>query len=224
MKKILLVLLIAGGLTSCFKEEKEFTRSYVLSYYGMDNIDLGGNYYEKTIYILTFTRYELGHYKSTGAKKQVYDALCEKHGDMTFLREQVTWGPGGPVTVEFLGIDFLSIDITSDSAFDEEHPAGVSLGDIVLFNSYSVKPYIDSGYTSTYDNDVYHPVNKHLSDLTQDDLILIGKYKYSSGDPDYIGKLTFDKEPTLSKIHTFTVTMTADDGRVFTDSIEMTFE
>jgi hypothetical protein len=221
MKKILLVLLIACGLVSCLREKKVFLRSYIMSYYGIEGISLKEDSGErKSMSIYGTDAYFLGDYKSTGTEKGVYDALCEKHGDMTFLRDFFIRDGFGPHSTDAIGVDFLSIDITSDSPFDEEHPAGVSLGDIVKLSSYSLKPYIDSGYT--YINNYgyhrnYHSFDKYFSELTSDDLMLLGRSAY-------IGDLEFDGEPTLSKTHTFTVTMTADDGRVFTASIEMTFE
>lgn len=175
-------------------------------------------YYEVEISISFRGEGGLGNYKSTGALKESYDALCEKHNDMTFLRETVTWGPSGPREVYLLGVDFLSIDITSDSDFDDEHPAGSSLGDIVKLNSYSLKPYIDSGYKLLAPNGtVYHPVYEFVSELTPEQLILLGQR-------DYIGSLRFETQPTLSKTHKFTVTMIADDGREFTASIDMEFD
>jgi hypothetical protein len=188
-------------------------------YYDMEEISLKENYDEREcIDIYISNDYKLGGYGSTGTQKEVYDALCEKNNDMTYLRDFVIFDGYRPFQTSCIGVDFLSIDITSDSPFDEEHPAGVSLGDIVTFSSSSLKPYIDSGYTFTRDNgSVYHSIRKHLNELSQEDLILLGQ-------PPHIGILLFDSEPTLSKTHTFTVTMTADDGRVFSDSIEMTFE
>jgi hypothetical protein len=221
MRKLLLILLIVCGLMSCLKsvDEKEFLRSYVMTYMGTEGIFLNGYDDSNGIREITISpaeKYHLGSYYSKETKKDVYDALCEKHGDMTFMRDFVVQDGFGEYSTSNIGVDFLSIDITSDSPFDEEHSAGVSLGDIVTFSSYSLKPYIDSGYTDLYDNNVYHPIVEQLSELTPNDLILLGM-------DTYIGTLVFDSEPTLSKTHTFTVTMTADDGRVFSDSIEMTF-
>jgi hypothetical protein len=193
-------------------------------YDGIDRISLEEESGErKSIYINNSNGYRLASRNSEGSEKKIYDDLCEKHNDMTYLRDFVIFDGYMPFQTNCLGVDFLSIDITSDSSFDDEHPASVSLGDIVTFSSYSLKPYIDSGYKNLYDNDVFHPVVKRLSELTTNDLILLGGSSHGYAPHTYICELTFDSEPILSKTHTFTVTMTADDGRVFSDSIEMTF-
>lgn len=162
-------------------------------------------------------------------KKAAYDALCEKHGDMTFDRiiKIQPWE-----NVMYPAVDFVSIKVTSDADFDAEHPEGEPLNDILTFDSCSAKPYIDSGYTE-YDKaaDIrkYSVINKNLAEVTVDDLTLLGTGQtgyepVERRDVGYLGILIFNKEPTLSKTHTFTVTMTADDGRVFEASVDMEFE
>lgn len=54
-------------------------------------------------------------------------------------------------------------------------------------------------------------------------MLLIGA-GYQTGYLQRLCILKFETPPTLSKTHTFTVTMTANDGRVFSDSVRMTFE
>lgn len=223
MKKFLLLLLVTVGLSACFKDSKEFLRSYVMYYYDAAEMDLTLSY-GNNIDIYFGELSSLGDYKSTGALKKSYDALCEKHNDMTFLRDFVVRDAYGPHSTEQLGLDFLSIDIVSDSDFDAEHPTNTSLSDVVMFYSYSLKPFIDSHYELRYNGGVYHPIEEKISNLSANQLVLLGRKANVGFWPMYIGTLVFEKEPDLSKTHTFTVTMTADDGRIFTASIDMEFE
>ncbi len=87
-----------------------------------------------------------------------------------------------------------------------------------MFESISLKPYIDSGYTLEIPyRDEHEPkysrIEGQVSELTPDQLIMLGPTS-----------LRFESLPTLSKNHRFTVTMTADDGREFKASIDMRFD
>lgn len=213
MKKYLSILLVSLSLlVSCQKEETYYLRSFVMKYMDAQSISL--REYSNGISIRADFLSSLGDFQSTGQLRESYDALCRKHNDMTFMRKKTVFPYSWTTNI---GIDFLSIDVISDSDFDAEHPANTSLADVVIFSSHSLKPFIDSGYESKYDGREYHPFKDVISNLSSEQLILLGK-------DNYIGSLTFNAEPTSSKTHKFTVTMTADDGRVFTASIDKKFE
>jgi hypothetical protein len=224
MRKLLLVLALSALFAGCEEKIGEggtyyiFLRSYVTCYHDVQDIQLWNyNYYispsqgVKGI-VLGFRGDEIGNFESTGAEKETYDALCEKYGDMTFNRDVKMFTNLPNDLPNALSVDFVSVDITSNADFDAGHLAGSSLGDIVMFNAWSFKPYIDSGYTSNDGCWIWELV----SELTPAQLTLL---EYQDGPT-----LWIQTAPTLSKTHTFTVTMTADDGRVFSDTIEMTFE
>ncbi len=219
MKRIVLFILVVFSLISC-KKETVFLRSYVTRYIGVDEIMLKESDLNSGYINILYKGYNLGNYYDTGKLKESYDALCEKHNDMTYNRE-VTLIVGDEYYTPCIGADFTSIDVVSNSDYDEVHLAESSLGDIVLFMSQSLKPFIDSNYTSQCEYNIYcaSPVENLLTELTPDQLTMLGEFGYSA-----IGSLKFTTQPTLSKTHKFTVTMTADDGRVFTASIDMTFE
>ncbi len=203
-------------------EEKIFLRSYVMGYYDAEKMELkeqsNSEAYDTGILILFTPSSSLGRYDSTGELKESYDALCEKHNDMTFKQTITLRRDMGEHGTSNLGVDFTSIDVVSDADFDDEHPAGESLGDIVTFSSISLKPYIESGYKVKDNGSEYHSVEGLVSELTAEQLILLGE-------DDYAGNLYFEREPTLEKSHTFTVTMTPEgDREPFTASIEWTFE
>lgn len=232
------ILAIAFSLCSCERKPDEggggdpvylYLRSYIMTYYDFEALELTLSMDGEIIIneypnegvdgVLGSRNKWLGSYNSTGAMKVAYDALCEKHNDMEYNRDFVVFDGFGPHHTYGLGVDFTSIDIVSNADFDDEHPAGSSLGNIVAFRSLSLKPFIDSNYTIEGDTpERYTVIQGLLFELTPEQLVLLGR-RY--GD---LATLSFEKEPTLSKTHTFTVTMTADDGRVFKDTVEMTFE
>jgi hypothetical protein len=234
MKKIIIPVLTVLFACSCGRKidggdpETIFLRSYVMTYYDFEGLSLTlsdneiimNEYPHAGVDGVVGSRNKwLGSYNNTGAMKEVYDALCEKHNDMNFNRNFAVFDGFGPHHTYCIGVDFVSIDIVSNADFDEDHPAGSSLADLVMFETLSLKPYIDSGYTIENSFiDHFSHIECLMSSVTPDQLTLLG-HRYQD-----FGRLAFENEPTLSKSHRFYVTLTADDGRVFTDSIQMTFE
>ncbi len=223
---IIFILILCGCYREVTKPSEIYLRSYVMSYYDVDGIVLTAYKESARITVNNLVDGWIGGYTDEGEKKEAYDALCEKHGDMTFCRTVLKM-PGEYVA--YPGVDYVSIEITSDADFDDRHPAGSSLADIATFISSSVKPYIDNGYVYPIYGDPGSAVKKLVSDLIPEDLVLTGEDRVTAYRPipavvGYFGALEFRQKPTLSKTHTFTVTLTADDGRVFSDTVEMTFE
>jgi hypothetical protein len=127
-----------------------------------------------------------------------------------------------------VGIDFKSVEVISDSDFDDQHSAGSSLGDIVLFKAKSFYPYIIGGYqpkNCLYDEKL-RPIERVVSDLIEEDLIMLafGGTQIPDGVHDTTVNILFTTSPILSKTHNITVTMTADDGRVFEDTVQVSWE
>jgi hypothetical protein len=205
--------LVGGG-------EDVFTRSYVMEYYKPTGIKLSVRQYSNTKNYLIFyfspSSYVGGYTDEAGTKeRELYDALCEKNGDMTFNRKVFISDVSRPPA--YMSTNMVSIDVVSNADFDEQHPAGTSLADIISLYGDTAKPYIDSGYTE-YKGLNYYPIRKILSEITPDDLILFGDGRFTSV------YLHFDSQPTLSKEHTFTLTVIDDEGTTMSDSIEKTFE
>lgn len=127
-------------------------------------------------------------------------------------------GPIIPVETNFSILnEFQKIRFVSDSDFDEQHKAQMSLADIVMFAGASPYDFIAGGYRNAYkwdDTDIefykkgvctyrygYAPIYKRLSEMEATDYLLIH--------PDFC--LVFLKQPTLSKTHRLTLTIT--DGK-----------
>jgi hypothetical protein len=236
MKKVaVLFCLLALLLVGCDKVEKGFFRSYINTYYSYNdlllsitdsgNIQISGADFQK-------------HYswKSKGRDKEIYDSLCVIHDDMTYnrLRDYIDAPEWGHCTM----FDIKSITVFSNSDFDESHPAGVSLNDIIRFISATPKKFIDSGYTLYYDwlNNTpasfkhesemenfknnpecssYFPIDKKLSEIDEKEMTLLF--------PQHLGYLIFESEPTVNKLHTLMITITLSNGKTITHLITKEF-
>lgn len=143
--------------------------------------------------------------------------------------------------------DFVSIDIVSENDWDESHPAGTSLNDVFRFASSSPYKYIASGYKKSYfwmneelpeyvhkyyagvaydrayDEKSMHLVHGLVSELSSDDLILLGDC--IEGMPKYVrlGALFPVNKPTGSKTHNLTLTMVDTEGNVLTATAKINF-
>lgn len=115
---------------------------------------------------------------------------------------------------------FRTMKLVSDTDFDEQHRAGISLADIVMFAGASPYDFIACGYRNAYEWDDtqiefykngaytykygYAPVYKVLAEMDATDYRLIH--------PGFC--LLFLKQPALSKTHNLTLTVTDDKGTV----------
>lgn len=154
------------------------------------------------------------------------NTIYEQIGDTTYNRVK-TGGDRAVVN------NFTSIDIISSAQFGQI-PAGESLASKVVFYGATIKPYLDSGYTTLGNwsvwgdyledgwfgsNDCYEewtPIVKKISEMTSDDLQLLG-YRTPTIE------IHFTEVPEVKK-HTFTVTITDTIGRKIIDSIDYVFE
>jgi hypothetical protein len=222
-----------GGKDSGLR--KIYTEHYVLDYYDTQSIKLsydinyGANYYNlpntKLINIYTVNSRSTGipeYDDGANVDKAKYEALCEKHVDIGYNR-YINWPTPGRYFTKY---DFTAVSITSDVDYDSEHPAGAELGDIVRFVSMSPIKYIRSGYADlaiwdqgeTEIKYASHKLDKLVSELVPDDLVLIGGGKF------WLADLEFSSDPTLAKVYNITVKMTTDTGIVLQDTVQVSWE
>lgn len=232
MKKTLLIATLLALLSGCDEHEVRddfgvYRRSYAMMFSETKNVELTESVHKPSIFIqinLDMSS-SCSLYSETADGKKGYDAMCQKYGDMTYNREGVVYPGGDP---SFQMYSFISVDIISDAAYNDSHPAGTSLADLFIFDAKSSKPYIDSGYKKyetvwEVDGSIlryeHYPVHKKVSDLKPYDLMMLyGEWNC------IVGRFYFKSLPNLSKTHTFTVTFTDERGETFSDSIQMTFE
>ncbi len=167
-----------------------------------------------------------------GDKKDRFDALSLKHDDTSFNQEVMSGDacPNGPHN--YLGFDFLSITVTSDADFDEAHPAGTPLNDIVQFIAYTPYPFIQNGYQYTApESDALARwkeektlINKPLSECTPEDFILtlglMDNWICCNQDISAC-YLVVKATPTLSHQHVLKVTIVDDMEQTWHASIDI---
>ncbi|GHU86852.1 hypothetical protein FACS1894153_4470 [Bacteroidia bacterium] len=183
---------------------------------------------------------------------KMYDSISELNKDVHFAEPKYL-GYGKNETRSGINIGFntniISINIKSDKAFDEYHSIGQNLNDIVQILSLSSLTYIESNYKQEYNwsqtekdsliskdsfflksdfwntnYKYYQPICRYLSEITTEEMQFMYVQKFNF--PGYIPPLFylhFTQEPTISKTHNLTVTITLRDGRIFEKSIEKTF-
>ena len=243
MKRLILLSISAMLLsTGCDVSKTRLFKSYITEYSYNKNIELKitnkGNiaiyrkYTSEDDHIKTASYYS----KSKGEEKKRYDELCKIHNDLSYNKKR------SYIVVPIWGIcsaiDFREIDVISDKDFDSEHPAGMSLKDIVRFVSVSPKKFIDSGYKETFNWEKnepnffakdsmiptmfqpeswnYFPINGLLKDIGTDEMQMLPE--------DTHGILFFDKEPTAEKEHTLTVTIDIGERKKLVRTITKVFK
>ena len=221
MKKMVLSLIAIFLIFSgCNVFKTELFRSFVIRYYEPQEVFMfetpDGNiivsYNEATV---------ICDWKSKGKQKILYDSLCKAHNDMSYNKE-IMYYPSpisGDGVVDMSVNNVVEINVTSNADFDEQHLAGTSLNDIILFMGMSIHPFLESNYVYSHNWDekpeglkdekysfaqsFHSPVTGLLSELKPEDMIMLSEI---------VGFLHFEKNPTLSKTHELTITVTLDNG------------
>jgi len=208
-----LLLLLAGLLLlgSCNKVTHVYTNSYIMHYILHDGIEIIPDWAYLTrqygIYVDIKEPFKSVSYDSKGDDKMTYDELCKKHNDLSYCREVAFYNGIGGESASYP--DYTSVLITSNSNYDEEHPAGTLLNDIVGCEYGSSFLYVRGGYT---DESLNNRIIKPLVEVTAEDLAM-NWYLF----------FFFTKKPDTPGRHDITVSVTTDDGRTFTASCTMDF-
>jgi hypothetical protein len=206
-----LLLLLAGLLLlgSCNKVTHVYTDSYIMFYNIHRGIELMYGERVKGEYWLYLSPLDpkCVSYNSKGNDKIIYDDLCKKHNDLSYCREVTFYNGVGGDGASYP--DYTSVSITCNSNYDEEHPAGTPLNDIIICEYCSSYLYVIGGYA---DESLLDVKTKPLLEVTADDLAMLGRLNFF-----------FTQNPDTPGRHDITVSVTTDDGRTFTATCTMDF-
>ena len=121
-----------------------------------------------------------------------FNTLCQKYGDTNYKGDKrvVEGVYPGNYNPQALTTNYTSIEIVAPlDDFDEEHPAGTSLNDLVRVRYSTLYPFIRDGYNVQPDTsytDGYLECDKKLTDITAEDLRLLGpnlRFNFSKTPP-----------------------------------------
>lgn len=222
--------------------------SYVVCYVDLESIELAVEPSDPQCILLharnDFSKTYSLH--STGAEKERYNQLCQKHKDVSYNQKRLIGSVLDIESVTYNDCDFTEITVTADKDFDESHPAGTNLSDIVRFMTWFPDRYIQSGYSNYYHYDtsdvseafdtlmrIYinkeffdkkteatcYPIDKTIKELTAEDLVLIG------GDDALalLGMFYFDHKPQEEGDFIIKISIKTDNSKVLSDSVKLTF-
>ncbi|NLZ50618.1 MAG: hypothetical protein GX899_02780 [Rikenellaceae bacterium] len=207
-----LLLLLAGLLLlgSCNKVTYVYSDSYIMYYAIHDGIEIWTNKNKLGQHLLEVRLkkpFKSVSYDSKGEDKIIYDDLCKKHNDLSYCREVPFFNGVGGAIASYP--DYTSVSITSNSNYDEEHPAGTPLNDIIICEYCSSYLYVLGGYA---DESLLGTKIKPLIEVTPEDLMLQARLVFF-----------FTQNPDTPGRHDITVSVTTDDGRTFTATCTMDF-
>ena len=211
--KIFLIVLTLLLVYGCCTTQHYISRSYINTYKLYDGIELSRSLSRSTknIDININVTHRVGSFSENAADKDLYEKICIEYGDTAYNSDIFIHNNIIPEMSNYP--HFTSINVTSDKDFDENHPAGTPLNDVIKIIYNSAYNYVSSGYKSDvpmiYNNDT----EKLLCDLQPNDLAL-GLLTPS---------LAFIKEPDVLNVHTLTVECTNHTGESIKAQINYDF-
>lgn len=183
MKKpisLLLAVLLLGSLSSCDVEEYMFTKSFVTSFFFIEDIGFESAEPEGPfITLVAQTEWENRVDFRQGVAS--YEDRCRYYGDTSYNRKISMKFCNQ--TVDAFYQHFERIDVVCQEEYDAQHPAGTSLNDIVMFFSLTPSPFIESGYCELFrDFDSLPTISGYpLRDRTDD-----YAYMYNNSEEEYV--------------------------------------
>lgn len=149
------------------------------------------------------------HQQISQANGDLYYNKWFEDNDSDFEHFTTVWNTDKP---------FSAITIVSDADYDEAHPKGTPLNDVIDISYYTYRHYIKNGYKHAEDrvehSDCRNPwgdmVTKTLSEWDAEDSLFMDYIAKAYGttlrpNPTFI--LGFTSEPTIEQLHHFTGTI-----------------
>ncbi len=229
-------LIIAGtttlvGCGSVSHFGQIYCQSYV--YYYLNVKDFAFEYIPEQAKLRVTAVCDYNDFRTLSQHSNMYDQreefhkLSVKHNDTSWNQWIADVLVAERTTATVLKHDYSSITITSDADYDELHPAGTPLDDIVGFQGYSYKPFFDSGYKRLgyYPDGNATTIEKPLNELTNEDMTALAKRaRNDSMQHPYDFAFNFLSLPTASKVHNFKIKFTSDTGSEFVYYTTVDFE
>lgn len=232
MKRVVLsvVAMAAVMLSSCLKnefEDKSFQSSHLIdSYYPATKATVAADRYNIMVSyssIVPQNAYHSAEYAAVAGITQSqgnaakFLQLAQSNGDHYVWNVPYTT-TNGDFYVDYrnaaLEKGILTIELKSDAAFDEEHPAGTSWMNMMTLMIDSYGDYVgrDLAGTDTR-SDKFADTKKSYRLFSSRDLALVGPLFY----------LIFEKQPTLAIKHNLTLSITFVDSEVQEYPLSVTF-
>ncbi len=224
-RKLFTALLLTILITGCNGVSHYEVDSFVLAYEFYTGINLSNKGGDEGCDIYIQPEYSktkrFVEFRSKGEDKRIYDSLCVANGDynhrhkVSLLMDDV-FIEGAPSS---FSPNITSLEVLSNQDFDEQHPSGTSLNDLIEYSFRSFGRYVNSGYQEKYFSDTYTNRTKLLKDISTENFALI-----SYGRNGELGKIHFIKSPDNSAvIHKITVKLTTENADIFSASIDCNF-
>ncbi|MBP3425957.1 MAG: hypothetical protein J6K81_04485 [Rikenellaceae bacterium] len=159
-------------------------------------------------------------YSATYRDEARYQALCQKWGDTSYkgTRKILADHPDLEYTSTDMGFTAMDISIDKDVKRNgETYTAGTSLATLAEISFTTLRRYIENGYKRLSDGDYsaiteiddqmylygYERVTKLVSELTPEDLQLVGPY----------ARITWLSKTSVPLVYNVTITLTDENGK-----------
>ena len=248
MKKVVFLIMTSMLAMSCLQEGLKgywyYADSYIFEYVYYNEIVLYSGY-SGNISVRIIPDYSYGAFSTLEEDIAMYKAKCDLYGDIGYELKIFTDCP--PVYDHSVpDRELEAVKVFSNKDYVEGYPAGSDLSSLYCMASRSPYKYIESGYTLTYDiesadipsyyndylnhytgsqftiGDGVYPVFGPLSDLTSEDMKLLGFCSYYNYLDD-IFSLYPVCLPDDRSVHEMTVELHDIDGNVLTATVEVDF-
>lgn len=203
-----------------------FSSHFIPAYRHISNIGFGVD--SNAITIIASEQLDEVNIFSKGEDKILFDSLAARYGDLGYDAE-LTYHDNGYEGAKHaryfynyaMTENISSIEVTSLNAWDDAHPYGKSLNDIIYVRAVTPIPFITSGYSA--DVPRLTEFSKRLSEMSPEDFRLTfsnlepyESYGIWYNDDDFFRlmyvNLIFDHKPTIDKSQTLRVKVVLDNG------------
>lgn len=207
LKSIIELVIVALIMAGCGTVKHYECDHFISEYYSLDGFRFTDTIeYQGGLRIHAYSNGASYSFLDKGDDAKYYESLCVKYND--YIKTDVYVIDGvqidGP---SYCDVNPVSINVVALTDFDETHKAGDSLNDIARLISVSPYKYITGRRKYDYSKDdslsrsfravygmfyestsegssdpsCYYPVDKLLSDITSEDLVLLGFFSFYPG-------------------------------------------